>query len=67
VKLKINYNKIAKCPNLQMYLAFHQSTNVNCHSTKNQISKIVKDPTYDDATSPKGRMMYDDITILIDL
>jgi hypothetical protein len=51
--LKINYNKIGKCPNIQMCLAFHPSTNVNSHSTKNQITKIIQGPTCDDATSPK--------------
>jgi hypothetical protein len=65
--LKINYNKVRKCPNLQIYLAFHPSTDVNCHLTKNQITKIVEGSTYDDATSPKGRMTFDDITNLIDL
>jgi hypothetical protein len=50
-----------------MYLAFHPSTNVNCHLTKNQIIKIVEGLTCDDATSPKGRMTFDDITKLTNL
>jgi len=66
-KLRTNNNKVRKCPNLQMYLAFHPSTNVNCHLNKSQIIKIVEGLTCDDATSPKGRMMFDDITKLTNL
>jgi hypothetical protein len=65
--IEVNYNKVRKCPKLQMYLAFHPSTNVNRHLTKNQITTIVEGLTYDDATSPKGRMTFDDITNLVDL
>jgi hypothetical protein len=50
-----------------MYLGLHPSTNVNCHLTKNQIIKIVEGLTCDDATSPKGRMTFDDITKLANL
>jgi hypothetical protein len=67
-KLRFNNNKIRKCPNLQMYLGLHiPSTNVNCRLTKNQIIKIVEGLTCDDATSPKGRMTFDNITKLDNL
>jgi hypothetical protein len=41
----------------QCKLAFNQ----------NQITKIIEGSTYDDATSPKGRMTFDDITNLVEL
>jgi hypothetical protein len=50
-----------------MYPAFHPSTNVNCHLTKNQMIKIDEGLTCDDATSPKGRMTFDNITKLANL
>jgi len=45
----------------------HPSIDVNYHLAKNQITKIVEGPTSDDATSRKGRMMLDDVIILVDL
>ncbi len=45
----------------------HPSTNVNYHLAKNQNTKIVEGLTCDDATLPKGRMMFDDVIILVDL
>jgi hypothetical protein len=34
---------------------------------QNQITKIIEGLIYDDATSTKGRMTFDDITNLVDL
>jgi hypothetical protein len=51
-------------------------TNVPCISSihqcklsfnQNQFTKIIEGSTYDNATSPKGRMTFDDITNLVDL
>jgi hypothetical protein len=51
-----------------MYLASHQSINVDYHLTKNQITEMIEgSSTCDDTTSTKGRMTFDDIIIIVNL